>query len=325
MLIKISQREKDILSTIEHRGNEPIAAIRQRTGYRDHTIRYYMEALKEKGILLGRSPFISIYALGYHYYTLFFSVHVERVEDKEAMLNALMESHSVSFLRKLGGEYHYAVSVCARDIGEVSEFFSKFSVKYGKFFFEKSLIVPTRFTIYPKRYLAPKLNSHPVFSIGCSDDHTEIDEIDNAILSGMAEHPECSQRDLAKILEMPISSVGRRIRKLEERGVIGGITYKMDLKNLGIQEYKLLINSRGMNLELTKNLHSFVKSELRALRLVECMGAWDYEIDVEVEVAEDVTEIVDNIYQKYGKEINSIKLLQVFQTLKYSPYPFEQV
>ena len=54
------------------------------------------------------------------------------------------------------------------------------------------------------------------------------------------------------------------------------------------------------------------------------MGPWDYVLGVEVENAEAVTAISNAISNKFGSEISTIQLLQLFRHLKYSGYPLSE-
>ena len=93
---------------------------------------------------------------------------------------------------------------------------------------------------------------------------------------------------------------------------------------MNLQSYRLLLATRGMSSELSSRLYNFAKEHPRILHYIECMGAWDYEMGVEVERSSDVTDIIRSLYEEFGAELQSIKFLQIFKHLKYAAYPFSQ-
>lgn len=57
--------------------------------------------------------------------------------------------------------------------------------------------------------------------------------------------------------------------------------------------------------------------------LIEYLGAWDYEVGVEVENAKDILTITEQFYSRFGDVLNTIKVLQVFDYPKVSKYPLK--
>ena len=74
---------------------------------------------------------------------------------------------------------------------------------------------------------------------------------------------------------------------------------------------------------LSEMLYAFAKHHPNVLRFMETMGAWDYEMEVEVPFAEDITGIVKELHTRFGSELQGIQLLQIFRHLKYSSYPLK--
>ena len=80
-----------------------------------------------------------------------------------------------------------------------------------------------------------------------------IDNKDKQILSALQENSKIPFRDLAKSLGIPVATVWRRIKNLEEKGVIKRFTIEIDRKKL--QQLELYEKSKDelINIILERN------------------------------------------------------------------------
>jgi len=54
------------------------------------------------------------------------------------------------------------------------------------------------------------------------------------------------------------------------------------------------------------------------------MGSWDYELRLEVKGSREVAGIVQEIYDRFGAHISNVSILTLFDTMKFSTYPFTE-
>jgi DNA-binding Lrp family transcriptional regulator len=176
-------------------------------------------------------------------------------------------------------------------------------------------------TVYPRRYLSPKRFSVKPLQSKFTKDQVELDDLDYKILLQAAQPGEVSNRQLAQKLAIPASTVDLRIRKLTERGVITGQFLAIDCTKYGYQPFKLLVYGKGINPDLSAELQKFCDRHPNVVYLIECLGNWDYEIGVEVSQTEEVTRIMQEIFEEFGAQVNTIKLLTKFRDIKFRWFP----
>jgi len=138
--MRISETEREIICAAHLDADQTVGDMARRTGYKEHTVRYAIEKLKRERILIPH-PFINLSPLGYHQYTIFFSVTSESRLNIDALMRLMVNSQRVSWVGRLGGEYQYGISVCARSPGEVSEFLDETSNTFGPVFYDKTIAV----------------------------------------------------------------------------------------------------------------------------------------------------------------------------------------
>ena len=109
----------------------------------------------------------------------------------------------------------------------------------------------------------------------------ELDALDRAILGALLEDGRQSQVELAERIPLSATAIARRIRALEERGVILGYQARIDRQALGLTMTVIVhVGLRSQNEDLLK---SFEEAVARAPSVVACRlmsGEDDYLVTV---------------------------------------------
>lgn len=320
--MSLSDRDKEVIVAIQHRANVPFPRIARLLKVREHTIRYAVEKLEARKIIMGRSPFINVYPLGYTDFQLFFVLREPDVETRDKIIQALVKSRTISWVAKLGGDFDYGISILAKRVEDAGLLLEKLAQRFGDVLADRALIVRRTFHAFVRKYLAPHVTQWPEMYFGAQAELASIDDLDHRILSLIANQGMESHREIGRLLSIPHTTVSRRLESLEERKLISGYIYRFDLSSLGNNAYRIMLVSRGLSPAFTKELYDFCKQHPYILRFMTTMGAWDYEMDVEVESPEDVTKITDALRARFSERLHSLHTTQIFRHLKYSSYPF---
>ena len=195
------------------------------------------------------------------------------------------------------------------------------SKKHQNVFFEKAVSVQISSTIFPRKYLtSQKINASPI-TLTFDKSVVEIDAVDSKILSGLSTFGGLSHRQLALKLQMPLSTLELRLRKLKEKEVIAGNIFLVDSAAFDRESYKLLVYTKGLDPLITSQLQKFCSQHQEITYLIDCLGSWGYEIGVEVLKGERVTEVIQDLYEAFGGLIHTIKVLTKFRYPKARWFP----
>ena len=302
--MKLSDRDRLVLKCIEHRASCSLSEISKIAKIREHTLRYTVSKLKERGIIVGYAPFINVYPLGYTDFTLFFALSSGTKKKHEKVIERLKNGPGVSWMGKVGGAYHYGLAIMARYIDEVFELQASLGKEFGAVFGEKVISVRRSMYAFGRKYFAPKSASSPILSFHREKVHRDrvvpIDEEDHYILSGLANLTYSSNRDLARQLGLTHTTLDRRIARLEERGIISGFIYRFNFSQMGLLSFRLLLETKSFDSDFSKRLFEFCKKHPHILHFFESAGSWDFELGVEVYEAEDISEVTTSLYQNFG-------------------------
>jgi len=318
--MKLSPKETLTLAAAELQPHAPTASLCKETGLREHTIRYSLRRLQERGVCTP-IPFMNLHRLGYNIFNVFFSISAQKRSQKESFLRSLGSAPDIVWIGEFGGEFQYGIAVVTKQLITVVDLFNRLAEKYEDIFFEKAISYQTSATIFRRQYLSTKKFKVKPLSTRYSHELAEIDELDDRLLRRMADIGEVSNRKLAQLLGIPTSTIDLRMRRLAEKGIISGHMLAVDCTKYEMQAFKLLLYVKGLNTGLSKALHEFSEKHPNITYLIECLGTWDFEIGAEVSSTEEVTLIIQELYDHFGSSLNTIKLLSRFKDIKYRWYP----
>lgn len=320
--MNLSAADKEILFHAQLRADASAAEIGRHSGHREHTVRYTLDRMKENGVAVP-FPFINVYPLGFEQYGIFFSLAAP-TSRREQVLKTLMTSERVAWILELGGDYQYGVAVYARRSSEVAAFLEELSERFGQIFYEKSIATRVSWELFPRRYLTKKRVGRATMRCGDTGTQVAIQELDHRILQGLTIHRFSSYRELARLLEIPHTTLSYRLRTLAEKGVIAGMALGLDVTKLGMQPYRLLLYVTKLGTGIRRELRRYCAEQQNVFALIECLGSWDFELKVEVDSPADLISVTNSLYDRFGNDLHTIKVLSVLRTRKLAFYPFQR-
>jgi DNA-binding Lrp family transcriptional regulator len=318
--MKLTDKESTILASAELRAQAPVKLLIRESGYREHIVRHALRRLQEREVI-SPIPVINLHQIGYSVYNIFFSTAAQGKTARQALVRSFVSAPEVMWVGEFGGEYNYGVAFCARRPADVIEFLHSISKKHKDVFLEKAFSLTISSTLFPRRYLTNrKLSVEPIV-MRCTRSPCEVDDLDMRILAALSSYGALSHRQLAQKMRIPLSTLELRVRKLREKEVIVGDIYVVSPAKFYRQSYKLLVYTKGIDTELSRKMHAFCLQHPDIVYLFECFGVWGFEVGVEVAKAEDVSPIMQEMYEFFGAAIHTIKLLTKFRYPKVRWFP----
>ena len=89
--------------------------------------------------------------------------------------------------------------------------------------------------------------------------------------------------------------------------------------------YRLLIFVNALNLDLKERFSQFFEGHRNVVSFVHCIGSWDYELRVEVQDPQEIVQLKQQLYELFGNDISTVKVLPMFSDIKISNYPFYDI
>lgn len=304
----MSNREKDILASIEMRAAVPLSEIAKECGHRIHTVRYCVKSMIERGVITLQ-PVVNFQLLGFSQYLLYFSLSFKSSSDRALFLSGVKKVPGLRSISNYVGDFDYEAEILAEDS------FDLFSAVQRLMTFAKSAVsnrtICTEMSSNSFNTRCLLHNSHNAtgFSTRFVRDTVDLDEIDLRILDAMLAKSIFSRASLARKLGLAASTLDYRLQRLEKQNILLGWKYTIDLEILGFQSYKLLLSANQANQAFNKKLRKFCRQNYSVNQLSQIMGNWDYELIVNVKSREELLTQCDLLQETFGTALSGIRML----------------
>jgi DNA-binding Lrp family transcriptional regulator len=322
--VTLTPQERKVLSAAQTDWRLDVPAIVKLTGLRAHSVTYALKRLHEKKVM---RPFVmyNIHSLGLTDYCVFFNVQGSGTRIRDTVLKYTVESAQTAYVAELSGRYQYTASIMATSIFEVEEFFDGLARRLKQPSLDLSFAIRAQWSILPIKYLDPLAARLKPLTRTKTASRTSVDTLDDALLSMLSRKPDISWSKLAHAIGVPHSTVRYRIDSLVNRGVIIGFPYVTDGARIGRHPFRILIVARGINEALREALFSFASSHRLATMFVRCLGAWDFEINYDLEDLSQGGEVVQELYDHFGDWIQSTTTVTELWVPKAHEWPSQAV
>jgi DNA-binding Lrp family transcriptional regulator len=227
---------------------------------------------------------------------------------------------------ELEGEFDFGVVLTVHDILDSYHFLAEMSVLAHFATGRKAFGARVGTCLFQRRYLAASIAPAESISyrLQTSKAPPPAGVIDYRILAGLFTHRGVSQRELARRLQLPASTVTDRIQRMERDRILLGYAFGMNTEWFGIRSYRILLSTRKNDQATWESLVGFCRRAKNVVCLIQCVGIWDFELHVETERSEEVGRVANALRQHLADGLLDLRRLSVTEFLKASSYPFTQ-
>ena len=309
----ITKEEETLIKAIELRADEPITNIAKQVGQKVPTVRRRLSRLRELGVIGAKRAYVNLYPLGYVNYIVYFSISSEKGSEK--LIEFLKQESKITWLCEVGGDFQFGVSVAAKSPIAFSSFIDRLSKSCV--IYDKILSIRLSITTLPREYLGSK----KIIKKNLFQGYTEvvkIDRTDEEIIELVAKQQDSSDRELSRALSIPLSTFHRRLKALETNKIVTGYQYLFEPKKINISSYRFLLETRSSGSRIRKELMIFSKSHLNIHKFIECIGAWDYELEVDVRDSREIGAIRSELIDSFAQQLARVRVVPLIQNIPMS-------
>jgi DNA-binding Lrp family transcriptional regulator len=265
---------------------------------------------------------VNLAPAGYIYSGIYFSTALTKKQRVSSLLKSLYSLPEIVWFAEIGGAFQYGLAFCVPSIFDSYALLEGLAREHPGLFRRKTHVIQVSMTRFNRRYFSSFESKNAAISMSAKSEGYVLDEDDRAILSNITEGNWSSYRELARSIDMPIATMNARLERLRTRGILAGDTYDINVSALGVTTQKLLIFTDGLDPEFAQALGSFSASHRNVTQMYQCLGDWDFELNVEVFLPSDVTTLIGELYDRFGDRIRAIEVITKYRDLKISHVPF---
>ncbi len=308
--ISLSKREKRLISCVQLQGDLTFADLGKQISCREHTARYELLGLVERGVLV-RHGVVDTFRLGYLEYDYYLSLGLEHRDLREKFLKTVLADPKVSWFIEIGGEYEYAIGITARSAQEAHDVLERLSNQFGRLFSVRDYAISLRWSYFRRKYLSPKDERVNEMHCGPLRKIEETDSLDRLILASLMKSGTSTEREIARELQISPSTLNHRVQSLKKRGLFWGYVYGVNAQSYGMQIFRLHLRLRSIRTGLFDKIYRYAYAHSNIVTFVPTTGHWDLSLRTEVVDPREILQIHDELWERFGPDILEIRTVPV--------------
>ncbi|MBU0898747.1 MAG: Lrp/AsnC family transcriptional regulator [Nanoarchaeota archaeon] len=298
-------KDKKILFELDKDSRIPLSVLSKKIGISKEVAFHRLNNLVKRGYISRFQAVISTYRFGYQSYKIYLKLQNLTKEIRVQMQDFFMKNEMVYWICNCQGKYDMIVAYWAKNIRDFGDFENEILNKFSNYIQERDITITRKSTQYNRRWFYNDDSKLVETSFGEDLEEIKLDKIDIEILRNLADNARIKIVDLANKLNISISTIKYRLKRLEKNKVILGYKYALNSKLLNYEKCKAFIYFKNITDTKRKELINYCKSIPNVINIVLTIGSWDVEIGFEVKNFEEYYKIMSDIQEKYSDIVKS--------------------
>lgn len=315
-------KDRKILYELDVNARAPYSAIAKKAGLGKQSVALRVRRMQEAGIINKFVTVVNPEAFGYSVYKVYLKLQDVDMEGEKKILEALAAHSNVGWLVSCMGKFDVMVAVVVDKPSSFEKVYYGMTRPFSRFIREKTATQSIGTVEYNRKHLLPKAEgARKRTSFYKLAGEARIDGTDGKILSALSQDARAQNIEIMKKAGASGRAVGYRIKQLEKEGVIQGYRCVFDREKLGLQYYKIFLDTSGLEEATKKKLLAFCEFEPSVTSFVSCIGAWDIEIEAEVRSAQEFQKLLMDIRNILSDELRDYDFAMITKELLLNYYP----
>jgi len=323
MVIKLSKKDRSILYQLNINSRQHAAKLAKELKLSKQSVVYRIKNLTDKRIVTQFYTLVNFTALGYKPYKIFLRMNNLNREQIQKFLEGLRKKEYVVWTVHCDGHFDVIIGLIAKNSEHFRGIYLDILDEN-----QEAIISSDHSTIISahqkkKEYLADKAEKPILNNFYANQPIEKIDKKDSQILSLLAFNSRLSIIDISRKISLTPEGTRIRIKNLEKRNIIMGSSILLDFNKIGFGGYKVLLKLRNKSQEGIKKLISFLLSYPKVLEVINVLGNWDIEFDLEVESINEFNSTITEIRNRFKNLILDCETLIKYEEHSYNYYPIK--
>jgi Lrp/AsnC family leucine-responsive transcriptional regulator len=317
-MAKLDRRDRIILYELDRDARQPLSSIAKKAHLSREAVLYRVRGYLKDGIIRNYLAVINMAKLGFTHHKVYVKLHNASAEKEKELVDYLCKSPRVTWAASCEGKYSLAFAVKARDLVELDAFMKELNRNFWQYIMVADISSIIGAHYFHRNYLigGRRETKRQIFW-GISGVAAKLDKEDVGVLDALAESPRATSVEIAKRLGVSPDSVLRRIKRLEGQEILEHNMLWPDVNKLRGFYYKVLITLRNTTAEREEKLLKFCGSHPDIVYIVNCVGPWQFEIDVEVASMEEFRALMQSLLREFPDIVSDYTPLNIYEEHKY--------
>ena len=284
-------------------------------------VEYRVNRLFDLGVIRGTTVVVDLIKLGFGIYKTYLKIQNQRRE-VERFLKYLRAHPRVFWIAVCDGNCDLTISIAARSPIEFYQIQSEIFSEYSDIIIDFYVTTLAGVWAYRKKYLYKP--GTRFFFVGGEPGNLQLDPLSYKILQLLTQNARTTVNEIADKTRSTPAIVKNRIERLEEQKVILGYRLEIDRGKIGYAFWKAQLVLRSHRLADLEMLKSYCNSHPNITYLVQQVGTYKIELELEVSSYGKYFEIIDDLRERFAHLIRNVEMMLIKDEY-YKWLPISQV
>jgi len=320
--MKLDKIDYKILYALHDDARLPLSKLAKKVRISKQSMNYRINKLVRDDVISEFISVINIHNLGYLTYRVYLRFQNVNENKEQEIVNHLKNHDHVLWLVSISGPWDLEVVFTAKNFIHFSNMLKDIKQDIGKCFSKVDVSMSIVNYHLKRDYLLDlERNSFTPKYYGFEPQKRKMDKLDVQILTNLSTNCRQSNNELGKKLGVSYHTIKQRIARLEKDKIIQGYKIRLNLAKLNKKHYKAALILNNPSKEEEERLYTFCSTFNFVTYLVEVLGKWQLDVEVEVEDQEQLTILIRNIRNKFPGMILDYDVFQVTKEHKLNYMP----
>ncbi|MFH1308321.1 MAG: Lrp/AsnC family transcriptional regulator [archaeon] len=318
----LDKRDIKILAELDSNARQSNNQIGRKIGLSKEVVKYRIDKLIEKGIILRFHTIINYFKLGVVKFKLYLRFTNADKEKADEIAKYFCNHKKTEWVALTTGRWDLIVGFLVRNVNELDDEVQTVLNKFSKFIQEKSITTTIYLSHQKREFLKNKKKEiSKIVYHTTKDEQEKADELDLGLIKIIANNARIPLVEISQKIKATPRIVQYRIKELEKKKII--LAYRAHLNPRAMKRIfcKLIIylaNSPHERLSKFMNYISTIQGAVWPQRVI---GEWDIEIDFELESYDKFQEIILDLKEKFPDIVKNHDFCIVSREFKLDLFP----
>jgi len=298
---KLDVKDLKILTELDKNSRQSNSQIGKKAGLSKEVVKYRIDKLIEHGIIIRFHTVINYFKLGIVKFKLYLRLTNINSQKLDEICKYFYKHEKTEWVAVTTGKWDLIVGFLVKNANEFDDEVQEALNQFAEYIEEKAISTTMYLAHHTRDFLnKSNKNSSKVVYHTINDSQEKIDLKDEELLKIIANNARMPVTEIAKRLRTTPRVVQYKLRDLERRKIILAYKSHLDPKKMDRIFCKLIIYLRSLTKDRLNSFIDNVSSLPGAIWPQKVIGAWDFELDFELENYDKFQEVILNIKEKFS-------------------------
>jgi Lrp/AsnC family leucine-responsive transcriptional regulator len=315
--------DRKILYHLDLDSRQSAKEIAKRIGSNKDTVNYRMKRLEQEGVIEAYRARVHVSRMGLISIKTYIKFQDTDEQKEKEFYDFLKSLPEVGWVVQTSGRWDALFLVWTRSAFSYYKIMMKVLDRFSRNIYDKEIVHNIQEVYYNHKWLLPDSFEPMGMVYGGEQEEQRLDSTDIALLSALVGDGRAKMTSVAGKVGISPQNALQRVKRLREKGIITQYNIDLGYRKLGIVYAKAAIRLHNLNEKALEGIKGFCEREPRIFAFMTTLGAWDLELEMEVEKIEDMMDIMNRIKRAFPDFIKDYDSMIIAKQLKTKYIPVE--